>query len=591
MAEQAPLRRRLAGVLSLDVVGYSRLMGVAEDTTHRRVTQLLKNLVVPAVTSCDGRVIKSTGDGVLAEFSSIVQATLCAIIIQQEMREDTQASNEDDISFRIGLNSGEVIIEPDDIYGDEVNIAVRLQSGAEPGGIWVSEIVVQQVRDKVPITFHEVGIQNLKNITRPITAFKVELPRTPLRSPVMRRALKRARKPQRFVSRPAISVLPFTNLAPGPEQEYFVDGLTNEIITGLSRLHALPVIARNSAFNFKNKVSDPAAIGRKLGALYVLEGTVCRSGSRVRVGVRLMDTELKQNIFAEHYDSEVQDIIALQDDISRAVVGEIAPELVRYESSRVANSMPFSINAYDLYQRGIWHHYQFTREDSQAARLLFQSALETDKDYCPALSALSISIVHAAMSDWIGHSGFDEAQQLGSRAVALDARDPQSHFALGLARYHLGEVRPSLKNFERCLRLNPSHAAAYANVGFLYNYLGQPENALAALETAFRFSPTDPRQFIWLTALSGAHYLNGDYAVAVETGRRGLELRPDYLHAARYVAASLGQLDRKPEAKKYVAMVRTLDGSLSGSRKILDRTFEKAPLQLILDGLRKAGFN
>jgi TolB-like protein/class 3 adenylate cyclase/Tfp pilus assembly protein PilF len=586
---QAPLRRKLVCILSLDVVGYSRLMGLAEDATHRRVRHLFKNLVVPNVEGYDGRVIKSTGDGILAEFSSIVQGVLCAISIQQEMRDAAARTNDSDIKFRIGVNSGEVIIEPEDIYGDEVNIAVRLQSVAEPGAICVSETVVQHVRERIPVGFYGIGTLNLKNITRPVEAFGIDVPDAPVRSPSQKR-LNKARNVRRFLSRPAIAVLPFVNMAPDQEQEYFVDGLTDEVTTGLSRLRVLPVIARSSAFSFKNKVNNPASIGKRLGALYVVEGTVRRSGNVVRVGIRLMDSELRQNIFAEQYDRPVQDVIALQDEISRAVVGEIAPELARYESERVTNLSAFSVSTYDLYQRGVWHHYRYTEEDSRTARSLFQASIESDEDYSPAVSGLAISIVHAAMSGWLPHNGFEDAEKLGSRAVALDARDPQSHFALGVARYHLGEVRSSLKNLERCIQLNPSHAAAHANVGFLHNYLDQPEKALSSLETAFKLSPTDPRQFIWLTALAGALYLKGEYAASLEAGGRGLTLRPSYLHPARYVAASFGQLGRAAEAQTYVEMVRKLDGSLNGTRDILVRAFEPEPLDRILDGLRKAGF-
>ncbi len=590
-AAKGPLRRRLAGILSLDVVGYSRLMGLAEDATHRLVRQTIKNLVVPSIVSCEGRVIKNTGDGVLAEFSSIVQATLSAVIIQQDMRDAAGRAGRQEISFRIGLNTGEVIVEPEDIYGDEVNIAVRLQSIAEPGGICVSEAVVQQVRDKLPITFQSLGQKELKNITRPVATFNVDLPADAIKASALGSASSGNRRSQEFFSRPAIAVLPFVNLDSDPAEEYFVDGLTDEIITGLSRTRTLPVIARNSAFGFRNRVDEPAAIGNKLGALYVLEGTVRRSGNVVRVGARLLDCEMKQNIFAEQYDRPMQDILTLQDEISRSVVGEVAPELIRYESARVANANPFSVSTYDLYQRGIWHHYRYTEQDSHAAQSLFRAALENAEDYSPAISALATTIIHAAMSGWLPHEAFHEAERLGSRAVALDSRDPQSHFALGVARYHLGEVRSSLTNLERAIRLNPSHSAAHANIGFIHNYLDQPDQALAALETAFRLSPTDQRQFIWLTGVAGAHYLRGDYELAIEAGRRGLALRPDYLHPARYVAAALGQLDRAAEATSYVAMVRTLDATLSGTRNILGRAFEPQPLQKILDGLGRAGLS
>jgi adenylate cyclase len=586
------LQRRLACVLSLDVAGYSRLLGEAEEATHQALKELLENVVGPAIQGCDGRIFKKTGDGVLAEFSSVVQATLCAVVIQQEMqaRREGQSSGPE-VRFRIGINLGEIIVESDDLYGESVNIAVRLEGLAEPGGICVSRIVAEQVGEKLPLTFADLGRQKLKNIARPVHVFGVNLPEAPLTPAARRPGGRTSRPPPEFSTRPAIAVLPFVNLTGDKDQEYFADGLTEEVIAALAGWRALPVIARNSTFALRKRAGDVRAVGSRLGALYVLEGTVRRAGSHVRIGVQLAETAGGERIFADHYDRELGEIFAVQDDIAKSIVGEISPELVRLESERVARSPQLNLDAYECYQRGLWHHYRFNKDDAEKAEELLRRALRIDRNYSPAAAALSTCIVHSVMSGWSKPERYEEAVVLAGQSVADDPRNPQAHFALGSARYHTGQIEAALLDLEAAIRLNPSHAAAHANSAFIYNYLDQPERALQFVRMAFQLSPADLRQFIWYTAVAGAYYLAGAYDQAIEAGQRGLSLRPDYLPTARYVAASLGQLGRRAEAGKFEGLLRTIDGDLAGTEATLRTFFRPAPLRRILDGLRKAGFS
>jgi adenylate cyclase len=586
------LRRRLASILSLDTVAYGLLLERAEEATHKALTNLLENFVAPTIRSCEGRVFKKTGDGVLAEFSSIVQATLCGVMIQQGMRDHAETlAGCPGIQFRIGINLGEVIVEPDDLYGEDVNIAVRLEALAEPGGICVSQLVTEQVRDKLPIAFTDLGEQHLKNLSRPVHAFNVVIPDQPLGpTPSLKRSAQARYRQLEFPARPAIAVLPFANLSGNPDQEYFADSLTEELIARLAGWRALPVIARNSTFTFKKRRRDTRSVASELNARYMLEGTVRRSESRVRIGVQLAETETGERLFAERYDRELGDILAVQDDIARTIVGEISPELLRSERERVARAPQLNLGAYECYQRGLWHHYHYSQEDSEKAEAFFRRALELDADYGPAAAALATSVVHAAMSGWVPSDRYEEAASLAGRAVALDPRDPQAHYALGLARYHMAQIEPALTDMEQAIRLNPSHAAAYANMGFIFNYLDRPQQSLQAVTTAFRLSPADTRQFLWYTALTGAHYLLKQYEEAIEAGQRGLTIRPDYLHTTRYVAASLGQLGRIAEARKYRSALQALDGDLSGTQATLARVFRPSALARIVDGLRKAGF-
>jgi adenylate cyclase len=585
------LKRRLAGIVSLDVVGYSRLMHLDEAATHTRVRTLLDDLVLPLIARFNGETFKTTGDGVLAAFESVAEATACAVVIQQSMRQRAEDAGPHRIQFRIGIHFGEVIVEPDDLYGEAINITVRVEALAEPGGICVSSSVADLVRDQISLDFESMGRRELKNIDRSVDVFRVRVPDQPLDAALAGPAQRSPLLARNILARPAIAVLPFSATGASRSVRYVAGGLTDSLTTRLSQLRAFPVISRGSSFNLKSRRRDPVEIGARLGALYLLEGAVQTTSDRVRVSVRLLESAAGQTIFSERFDRVLSDVFLLQDEITTSVIGAISPELVLRESERFARRSGISADAYELYQRGIWHHHRYTRQDSEKAVAYFGAALAADPGSSAAAAALSISLVHAAMSGWLDASRFGDAEDLALTALAADSRDPQAHFALGIARYHLGKIRPALLHLEDAIGYNPSHAAAYANMAFILNYLDEPTRALENAQLAFRLSPTDPRLFIWSTALSAAHYLLGDYDAAVAAGERGLGMRRDYLHTARYVVAALGQLGRADELATYLPLLRELDGSADKTAATLGKVYVPHALARILEGLRKAGFD
>lgn len=584
--------RRLAAVMAVDAVGYSRLMGLDEEGTHERLMGILRDLLVPLILESNGRVFKNTGDGALVEFASAVDATLCAIRIQQAIREHERDKAPDRrVQYRIGVNLGDVIAEPDELYGESVNIAVRLQSLATAGGILVSRLVADQVGDKRGLTLVDAGTKRLKNIKNSVRLFRVEVPDEPIHAahPVKRAFASLIDR--RVVDRPAVAVLPFTNMSGDASQDYFADGLTDDVITALARLRALPVIARNSTFRYKGSAIDVRSVGRDLGARYVLEGSVRRGGSRARIVAQLIDADSNTHVFAGQYDRELTDLLEVQDDLTKSIVGELEPELLRSERERVARSQNQNVDAYDSLQRGLWHHYRYTKEDYKQAEAHLRKALELNPDYAVAAASLSIAHLNALMSTWVGQEVLSDAMNWADRAIRLDARDPQCHFALGLAHHHSGEVRSALTATKEAIRLNPSHAAAYVNQAFLLNYLNRPEDSLESVSTAIRLSPHDMRRFLWATALAGSYYLSERFEQAIEAGLAGLRMKSDYRRSMPYIVAALGQLRRAPEARRYIPMLREVYPSADHVRTTLGRYYVERPaLSSIMEGLRKAGF-
>jgi len=583
-----PLKRRLAAVLVLDVAGYSRLMQGDEEGTHARVSGLLREVVEPRIAEYHGRIVKGTGDGALVEFASVIDATRCAIAIQKAMREiaiDLPADQR--VQFRIGINLGDVIVEPTEIYGDGVNIAVRLEGIAEAGGICVSEIVADQVGDRLGARFIDMGQKNLKNIARPVRIFRVALDDVGV--PTRRGGTVAL---PGLEDRPAIAVLPFANLSGDPEQEYFADGLTEDIITALASWRSFPIIARNSMFTYKGRTIDVRTIGREVGAHYVVEGSVRRQTSHMRISAELIDVETNHCLFAERYDREVTDIFAVQDEIRNSILGALEPELVRLEMDRAARA-PRLFSAYDYLQRGLWHHYRYTDEDNLSAQDFLRKSLEVAPNYAEAAAALAVTLVHRALHGWETSTEplLDEALTLARRAVSLDRNSPQARYALALSYLNTGHILMAIPEMEEVIRLHPSHAVAWANLGNLRNYVNQPERATQSVLTALRLSPNDPRQFIWMAALAGSHYLNGRYVEAIEAGQRGYALKPDFVAPLRYVVASLGQMGRRAEAQDLVSILRQKDGDLAGTEAYLRRYYvDHDALQRILDGLTLAGF-
>lgn len=393
--------------------------------------------------------------------------------------------------------------------------------------------------------------------------------------------------------RPAIAVLPFTYRGPDAvAQEPFVDGITEGIITALSCWRSFPVISRNSVFALCNQSIDMREVGLRLGARYVLEGSLTRR-DHIRASTQLHDAETMQTLLADRFEHGLGDTFALEDEIVRAIVNAIEPELLKQERGRAPRAPQPDASAYDLHQLGLWHHYQYTKAANAEAQRLFRRATERDPDYAQPWAMLAVARIHAITNGWDADDAlaYGEALPAARHAVAADARDPMAHFALGFVYSHTSRLAEATAELQEAVRLNPSHTAAHANLAFIQNYLGHPQQAITAVRLALSLSPMDPRRFIWMTALSASHYLLGEYRTALSVARDALEINPGYLAQSRYVVASLGRLGRVAEAQAVMPMLRRLDPDLKRCEAVLGRYYTPRPLAQIIDGLRMAGFD
>jgi adenylate cyclase len=581
--------RRLAAIL---VAGYSRLRPGDEKENFAELRALLTGVVEPQIGEFGGNIFKETAEIVLADFDDAVAAARCAAALRDAVAQTNQTLPEQQrIAMRIGINFGDIIAEEGDIFGDGVNIAARVEALAKPGSVYVSEIVHQQVADKVDFDFEDLGPQSLKNIERPIRVFRMAGAMAELSEDLVAAAILAASAPD-FDDRRAIAVLPFANFSGDPEQEFFADGITEDIISMLAGWRAFPVIARNSTFTYKGKAVDIKKVGEELGVRYVLEGSVRKSGRRVRVTMQLIRADTNHHIMAERYDRDLTDLFELQDEIAHAIAGAIEPELLKFERERIAERPPESEDAYELYQHGVWHHYRQNKADNSEAQAYFRRALAIEPQYPQAAAALSISLSSAAMIGWADDADarFEEAYDLARQAVALDPRYPNAHFALGLACMWTRHSERGIAAFEEAIKLNPSFAAAHVLLGQMYLYAGRPGETIGLAEKGMRLSPSDPRLFIWLPALAGAQYLMRHYEDAIEAGRRSWTLNRNWPHGLRYVVAGLAQLGRIAEAQAALAELKRADASLEVSASVLRRVYpDPAAVDHVLDGLRKAG--
>jgi adenylate cyclase len=585
------VRRRLAAIL---VAGLSRLFPGEEKDHFTGLRAFLTGVIDPLIPEFEGNIFKHTADLVLIEFDSVVEATRCAAALRDAViRHNQTLPNEQRLGMRIGINLGDIIVEGGDMFGDGVNIAARIEALAEPGSIFMSEMAYHHVADKLDFDFEDLGPQTLKNIRRPIRVYrmggevKAEADDFAEAEPVP------AASPAGFDDRRAIAVLPFANFSGDPEQEFFADGITEDIITMLAGWRAFPVIARASTFNYKGKNVDVKKIGEELGVRYVVEGSVRKSGRRVRVTVQLIRADTNHHIMAERYDRDLTDLFELQDEITHTIAGAIEPEVLKFERERIVERPEHNEDAYALYQRGVWHHYRHTKEDNLAAQDCFRRALAIDPQYPQATAALSLALCNAGYLAWAEdqEASYAESFELGQRAVGLDGRYPAARFALALVCAWTGRSDRSVAEFREAISLNPSYAAAHVILGSILNYRGQSEEGLALIEKGIRLSPADPRLFMWLPPLAAAHYQLRNYAKSVEVARRSWTLKPNWQQAAPYVVAGLAQLGKIDEARAALDDLKKLDPSLSMLRTTLERLYtNQAGINHLLDGLRIAGF-
>lgn len=588
---RARARRRLAAIL---VAGLNRLFPGEERESFVGLRAFLSEVIVPLVPEFDGNIFKQTADLVLIEFDSVVEATRCAAALRDAVAQHNQGvPNEQRLGMRIGINLGDILAEGGDIFGDGVNIAARVEALAEPGSIFLSEMAYHHVADKLDFDFEDLGPQTLKNIRRPIRVYRMGAEGKEQPENFDEAAPAPAASPEGFDDRRAIAVLPFANFSGDPEQEFFADGITEDIITMLAGWRAFPVIARASTFNYKGKTVDVKKVGEELGVRYVVEGSVRKSGHRVRVTVQLIRADTNHHIMAERYDRDLTDLFELQDEITHTIAGAIEPELLKFERERIAEQPQHNEDAYELYQHGMFHHYRQNKTDNAEAQSYFRRALAIDPEYPQAVAALAIAVCNAAYLGWADdpERNYEESFELAQSAVALDGRYPNARFALGLLCMWTSRTDEAMAAFQEAIKLNPSFAAAHVLLGQMYLYSGRPEEAMAVAEKGIRLSPTDPRLFIWLPALAGAHYQLGHYDEAVEIGRRGWALNRNWPACLRYVVAGLGQLGRAKQAAAALAQLKMLDNNLAFVEGILTRLYtERAGVDHFLEGLRKAGF-
>lgn len=576
-------QRRLSAILLADVAGYSRIVGMDEEGTLARWKAHWHDLIEPEIADHDGRVVRITGDGMLVEFASVVNAVRCAAEIQRGMvKRNADVAAEQRIAFRIGINFGDIIIDGDDMWGDGVNVAARLEALAEPGGICVSGRVQEDVQGKLDVVFEDAGERELKNIARPVRVYRVRgeggaAPVAPLPLP----------------DKPSIAVLPFENMSGDPEQEYFADGLTEDLITGLSRQPWFFVIARNSTFTYKGKAVDVREVARQLGVRYVLEGSVRKSANKVRVTGQLIDAAQGTHLWAERYDRELLDIFALQDDITNNVIGSIEPQILAAEAERVSRKPPHSFDAWDLVMRALPHLWRLSTEEHQQAQQLLRQAIDLDANYAHAYALLGWSYISMFNLDTRRPIGefTDRALDAGNKAVTLDDQEPWGHLVSGLG--HARRRRPELAmtHLSKSVSLNPNFALGHAGLGYGLAVGGEPELGLESLELALRLSPRDPFLAIYApTVRYMALFALGRYEETLAVCRSTAERHPNHAGAWRLMTVSLGMLGRIDEAKAALARTRVLHPDLSCAHVENDTVYaDPADRSRFLEGLRRAG--
>jgi adenylate cyclase len=580
--------RRLAAIFAGDIAGYSRLMGADEEGTLRQLKAHRRELVDPKITEHRGRIVKTTGDGMLVEFVSVVDAVRCAVDVQRGMAErNCEVAADKRIEFRIGINVGDIISDSNDIYGDGVNVAARLEALADPGGIMVSRTVHDQVRDKLSFGFEDMGEQAVKNISRPIGVHRVSLAES---APT---AVKSAAAPMpelAAVQRPSIAVLPFVNMSGDPEQEYFADGISEDILTGLSKLRWFFVIARNSSFAYKGKAVDVKRAARELGVRYVLEGSVRKGGNRVRITTQLIDATTGNHIWADHYDGDLTDIFALQDEITKKVVAAIEPRLLEAEGIRSHARSTKDLGAWDMVMQANSLFWRLTKTEGEAAIALLRQAVERYPDYAPAHSMLAFALLVSRLFGWtLVAPQVKESAALAARAAELDDSDPWAHLALGYVAHTMRRTDDAAREYQRAIDLNPNFAAAHGYLGFTLALAGRSDQAIVNLEQAIRMSPHDPQNAIFNNGLAVAHYLAGRYTESITFGRKAVQQRDGTTAGHRICVASLAQAGQIEEARAALQRLRELQPNISIAWCEQYVPYPPDQMQKFLEGLRKAG--
>ncbi|HEX7566256.1 MAG TPA: adenylate/guanylate cyclase domain-containing protein [Bradyrhizobium sp.] len=585
------VERRLAAVLAADVAGYSRLMGRDEERTLANLKSFRKALVDPAIAAHRGRIVKTTGDGMLVEFASAVDAARCAVEVQRGMAgQNADVPQDLRIEFRIGIHVGDIIIDDNDIFGDGVNIAARLEGIAEPGGVCISDDAYRQIRGKIDITFDDIGEQTLKNITEPMRAWHIRLAgeaAPSIRSSSSPIQVQNLALPDK----PSIVVLPFDNMSAEPGQDYLADGIVEAITAALSCIRSFFVIARSSAFTYKGRATNARDIGKQLGVAYLLEGSVQKAGNRLRIIVQLIETEGGAHVWSSRFDGAIDDFFDLEDRITEQVAGALQPSIRIAEIERSRRKRPQDLSSYDYTMRAMPHVWALEKEESAKALELLEKALAIDPEYPLALSLAGWCHAQRSVYNWADDIAVSQvmARSLAERAAEMSGDDPIILAILGAVHTFVRNYGTARVLLERAVTLDPNAAWAWTRLGWLENYADQSQKAIENFERALRLSPIDPMNFNNYVGIGSAHEVAQEYNMAAAFYRRALQERPNASWIYRNLASSLSGAGRDEEARQaYTELMRSYpDLTISKFKQAM--VFAPAVLDRMAENLRKLG--
>ncbi|MFM9845466.1 MAG: adenylate/guanylate cyclase domain-containing protein [Dongiaceae bacterium] len=574
--------RRLAAVLIADAVGYSSRMTDDEMLTHHQFMSDMDSVFKPLIGSHSGQVVKTTGDGFLARFDSAVQAVECATAMQQQMKERLAAlPPERRMPYRMGINAGDIIIEPEDVYGDDVNLARRLEEMATPGDVYITAAVLRYLRGKASVQVEDLGAHQFKSGAEAQQVYRIRIGggTDPIAAPPT------TRQYPPLPNRPAIAVLPFENLSGDPEQVFFSDGVTEDIIRELSRFRELHVISRNSSFRYRGKSVDMRQVGRELGVHYVVEGSIRRSGQQLRISVQLIESETGNNLWAEHYDRKVEDVFDVQDEVVRMIVATLPGQIAGAGARSARRKRPDGMSVYDYLLRGIEYKQTFDRSEEPKVRETFERAIKAD----PELAIAHTWLAELEMREWwrnLSAPAMDRALSLAKRGAMLDPTDGQCHRVLGYVCLYRREFDEAALQFERALKLNPNDSHTIVTKAWLLAYEGHPEQALEWAQRGLQLNTNHPDWYV--SAFGMAHFCARNYAEAVvQLGRNFVS--PD-IWELMYMTASLAQLNRIDEARLQVERYTEQEPKRSMLAYARHEPYRHAEgLEHLLESLRKAG--
>jgi adenylate cyclase len=538
-------KRRLSAILAADVVGYTRRMEQDTDGTVAAWNSARSDIIDPTISNHSGRIVKHTGDGFLVEFQTVQDAVMCAVAMQDEL----SASS---LDFRMGISLGDIIDDGEDIHGEGVNIAARIEALAEAGGIYISGDVYNQVRNRVDQHFEDIGEHEVKHVSEPVRVYRIGVGGV---EPIVMGTTDFD-----LPDKPSITVLPFDNMSGNPEQEYFADGIADDLTTALSRFDWLFVIARNSAFTYKGKAVDVKQVGRELGVRYVLEGSVQRAGDRVRINAQLVDADVDRHVWAERYDRQMVDVFELQNDIVASIAATVAPEITLAEIERARSRLPKTLDAWDRYLQAVASYHRMTEGDIETAISLLEQAIDLEPEFASAYALLSRCHAEIGQRGWIQpvRGAYELSRRIAEKAVRVAPSSPEANQALAFVLIMIGEAERAVTVARRAIDLNPNYAEGQTVLGLALVFNGDLEGSLAACHRAQRSNPRDTRGNWLCDAMGHAYFMLGDYEEAIDVSKKGLSEDPSMYGALVTLACSYAQLGRNEEARQYVDELRRL---------------------------------